>query len=209
MLERHQRREWTPPGASIGLKPAGLQHENRWGRDGVLIFSLKLRDAGWEELFPTDEPGWSATGDTYLGPALFGRLAQAPDAARRQETIFDLLALPLIRKERSRTSVPAWLSRAREAIRDEPEIVRIDAAAREAGVHRVRFTALFKAAFGLPPSLYRHRVMTARAIARIAGGTGPLTRVAHETGFADQSHLTRSVSRSTGLSPSRLRALLA
>jgi AraC-like DNA-binding protein len=46
------------------------------------------------------------------------------------------------------------------------------------------------------------------AMERISQGEDSLARLAVEVGFADQSHLTRTIRRHTGRSPAELRALL-
>lgn len=206
MLERHGAREWTSSGPTMGVKQAGMAHENRWGTEGVLIFSVNLTG---EELamLPATEPGWFGLEPSAPTGALVRACIEAPDAPRREEAIADMLALPLL-PSAPRGSPPGWLRRAHEAIRDDAGTIRIDSAAAKAGVHRVRFSALFRHYYGMPPSLYRQRVMTAQAIARIAGSRMPLTAIAYEAGFSDQAHLTRSVSRAIGMGPKRLRALL-
>lgn len=50
--------------------------------------------------------------------------------------------------------------------------------------------------------------MLAVASESLARGERP-AEAAARAGFADQSHLTRSLGRTTGLTPSRLRALFA
>ena len=60
----------------------------------------------------------------------------------------------------------------------------------------------FTAAYGVAPSVLRAELRTRNAWLRITRGTDPLSRIAAETGFADQAHMTRWVHRMTGLSPS-------
>ena len=47
------------------------------------------------------------------------------------------------------------------------------------------------------------------ALERLGEGERDLARLAVDTGFADQAHLTRRVRTETGDTPGRLRALLA
>lgn len=207
MLERHRGRDWTPPGAGVGVKPAGLPHENKWGPAGVLIFSAKLADAASGD-FQATEPGWAACPAQPLVAPLVRACLDAADRCGLEEALVDLLALPM-RQGGSLGSPPPRLEQARQAILEQPDAMRIAEAARLAGLHRVRFSTLFRHHYGIPPSLYRLRALTARAVGDIALSTASLTYVAHDCGFSDQSHLTRSVKRATGLSPKRLRALLA
>lgn len=207
MLERHRGIDWTPPGFGVGVKPAGLVHENAWGPSGVLIFSAKLLGNFARELAAT-EPGWSGRTFEPSVAALVSACLRASTGERREEVLLDLLALQGEPLRRGLEPPPA-LEQARQAIMEEPHSVRIAEAAELAGMHRVRFSLLFKEHYGLAPSLYRLRALTARAVQHIAAGTGAMAEVAHDVGFSDQAHMTRSVKRATGLTPGRLRSLFA
>ncbi len=63
----------------------------------------------------------------------------------------------------------------------------------------------FKAAYGVAPSILRGELRTRDAWLRITRGTEPLSRIATETGFADQAHMTRWIQRMTGASPAAWR----
>jgi AraC family transcriptional regulator len=104
--------------------------------------------------------------------------------------------------------VPEWLCRVRERIRDERgRGARVAELARDAGVHPVYLTRRFRHAFGssVVACIQAERLrVAADALAR----TGePLSRVAYDAGFADQSHLTRTFSRTVGLTPRVYRGL--
>jgi AraC-like DNA-binding protein len=75
-----------------------------------------------------------------------------------------------------------------------------------AGADRFAVARQFRWAFGTSPD--RYRTLRRLALARAAIERGePLARVAAETGFADQSHLTRQFKRTYGLTPARWAAL--
>ncbi|HZU22649.1 MAG TPA: AraC family transcriptional regulator [Terriglobales bacterium] len=63
----------------------------------------------------------------------------------------------------------------------------------------------FLAAYGVAPSVVRAELRTRKAWLRITRGSEPLSRIAAETGFADQAHMTRWVQRITGGSPAQWR----
>lgn len=59
----------------------------------------------------------------------------------------------------------------------------------------------FAAAYGIAPSVFRAELRTRAAWVRITQGSECLCRIAAETGFADQAHMTRWIHRVTGASP--------
>jgi AraC-like DNA-binding protein len=66
----------------------------------------------------------------------------------------------------------------------------------------------FRQATGRTISAHRIRLRVRAALERLAGGDDDLARLAAELGFADQSHLTRSVRAETRATPGALRRSL-
>src|SRR6266700_6375273 len=77
-----------------------------------------------------------------------------------------------------------------------------------AGTDRFTIARHFRWAFGTSPDRYRTLRRLALARAAIESGQS-LARAAAETGFADQSHMTRQFKRTYGLTPARWTALTA
>lgn len=95
----------------------------------------------------------------------------------------------------------AALDRVRECLLDQMDAPPTLAALAElVGLSRFQLVRQFAQAHGLPPFawLHRHRVCHAQAL--IAQGAG-LAHAALDSGFADQSHLSRSFMRYLGYSP--------
>jgi AraC-like DNA-binding protein len=78
-----------------------------------------------------------------------------------------------------------------------------------AGLSSYHVSRVFRRTTGVTISAFRSRLRVRRALEQLAGGQRDLARLAAETGFADQAHLTRSVRRETGSTPAQLRTLLA
>lgn len=207
LFERHRRSQWAPTGCAFGRKPAGTPHENRWGNEGALIFSIELYGGELEATEAQGEPGWSAMKPQPLLPGLVRACILSPGALR-EEAMWDLLACRH-RQSPPASGPPLWLTRAREAIRDDPGHVTIDQVARLAGVHRAHFSATFRNYYGIPPSVFRRNVLVGRAINEAVCARGSLTRVAYEVGFSDQSHMSRLVRAVVGIGPLSLRKYLA
>jgi AraC-like DNA-binding protein len=62
---------------------------------------------------------------------------------------------------------------------------------------------------GVSLTRYRNRVRVGRALDRLAAGETSLAALAADLGFADQSHLSRTVRDQVGHTPAVLRRLLA
>jgi AraC-like DNA-binding protein len=96
----------------------------------------------------------------------------------------------------------------RQALHEEPDL-RLIELARLVGLSPFHLSRMFKQACGLTISAYRVRLRVRGALERLGEGERDLARLAVDTGFADQAHLTRRVRTETGDTPGRLRALLA
>lgn len=66
---------------------------------------------------------------------------------------------------------------------------------------RRKFSRTFKASFGCTPSQYVRRMRIARAQNLMTEFRDPLSQIAAECGFADQSHFSRCFRRVVGESP--------
>ena len=64
----------------------------------------------------------------------------------------------------------------------------------------------FGLVFGVSPEAFRARARARHALKRIRDTHAPLASIAVELGFADQSHMTRSVKQLTGIAPQAWRS---
>jgi AraC-like DNA-binding protein len=97
------------------------------------------------------------------------------------------------------------VQRIREYLQEHyAENVSLDRLAHIANVSPYHLHRLFCQEVGLPPHQYQTQVRVAHARALLAKGL-PISQVALETGFADQSHLTRHFKRLVQVTPGRYR----
>jgi AraC family transcriptional regulator len=203
--ERIGRRSHEPLAGFACVKPAGTDHEDRWGRRGALMLSLRL---------PGTEAGRAAVATGTWGPADVAAVASILRAALAGGGSLpaDLLAADLLAcigaEPPDRRAPPLWLSRIRESAADDPGF-SIAAAAASAGVHRVHLSRAFAACYGLPLGVYRQKMRLAAAVARTVRSGEPLAGIACAAGFADQSHMSRALSAATGATPAGLRRLFS
>src|SRR5579862_7788814 len=73
------------------------------------------------------------------------------------------------------------------------------------GLARETVSRGFAVAYGTAPSILRAELRTRSAWLRITRGSECLSRIAAETGFADQAHMTRWMHRMTGAPPAAWR----
>lgn len=80
----------------------------------------------------------------------------------------------------------------------------IAAMAREASISPYHFIRLFKASMGLPPHQYVLKSRLLRAKEMLCTGEFRVAEAAYESGFCDQSHLTRHFRKFFGFTPKAL-----
>jgi AraC-like DNA-binding protein len=80
------------------------------------------------------------------------------------------------------------------------ENVFLEQLARLVGLSPFHFSRVFSEQVGMPPHAFQTQVRVARAKTLLLSGES-ITQVADQTGFADQSHLTRHFKRLIGVTP--------
>ncbi len=132
-----------------------------------------------------------------------------PSSRVRKDDLTTELIAQVDRRLRGRTSSPPpWLDRVRDLIHATGGSASMAELACEAGVHRVHVARTFRDHYGMPVTTYARKVRVQGALSLLATSKYSLSRLAAESGFADQSHLTREVRVATGLTPGRLRSEL-
>jgi AraC-like DNA-binding protein len=180
----------------LNLRPYESRHQVAFGPHGALILAVDVEHI----VTRATASGWihrslSAVERALLSCILDDRLAREVDI---EGPIHDLVAG--IEAESFRGSPPRWLLQARVHLIEDPANARIDTLARTAGVHRAHFARAFRHWFKTSPSSFRRRAMLSRAIAAFASGQC-LALAASAAGFADQSHLCRTMRNLIGTTP--------
>lgn len=192
---------------SIVVKPGDTEHADQFGDRGTRTVQISLTQRDAAELREW-EPGARTWRWTHSGPAVpaFLRLvailrAFPDDQALIDRAVTDVLSTLREVPDESRRDPPVWLRRVREEIDDAGAGVRVRQLAASAGVHPVYLARQFRRFFGSSVVSYLQRQRVTRAAELLASSSLPLSSVAFETGFADQSHLCRSFRAGTGLTP--------
>jgi AraC family transcriptional regulator len=166
-------------------------------------------------LLETDEGLAAPPRPRFLAPdPVLARLARRLDTALSPDRFeAPLLATELLAQIARRLGgragpPPPWLADVRDAIRDAGGVVDVAALADEAGVHRVHLAATFREHYGVPVSAYAREIRLRAAGRLLSAADVPLAAVAARVGFADQSHLTRTMRSLWGVTPGALRRTL-
>lgn len=212
---RFSRREYACTQSCISVEPAGERHLNRMQRAGAEVLVLQP-DASqgdrWEPFAALlGEIGWQR----HAGIAgLAARLTQevrSPDAY--SPLVLEALVLEIFvaaarmsNASRRRGGTPPWLLRAQELLHDRATTpVNMGDIAAQCGVHPAHLAREFRRSFRISIGNYARALRVDWAARQLAGTTKPIAVIAAEGGFADQSHLTRLLKRSVGLTPERYR----
>jgi AraC family transcriptional regulator len=81
------------------------------------------------------------------------------------------------------------------------DAIQLNDFAQLAGMSRSHFSQAFRATAGMPPHRWHLNARIRRAQELLLDTALPLAEIALETGFADQSHFTKSFQRQVGTSP--------
>jgi AraC family transcriptional regulator len=196
---------------TVLVEPAGEEHRNRFGPRETKILTLSLDVDGLGRDVATAATRFRHGRDAYAGQIA----RRAADELDRPDDVTPLAveaaALELLARI-ARTSAlerrPAWLGEARALLHDRyAESLSLAEVAAAVGVEPDRVARGFRRAFGEPLSSYLRRIRVDAAAALLASTDLPISRVAADVGFADQSHLTRWFARHFGTTPGRFRAV--
>ena len=192
---------------SMVVKPGDTEHADEFGDKGTRTLQIGLtaaEAAGLREW----EPAARQWRWTHAGPAVpaFLRLLAIHRTRPRDDVLLERAATDVLSSLRALTDdprgdPPLWLAQVREEMDDVGSGVRVRDIAARAGVHPVYLARQFRRFFGSSVVAYLQRRRVTRAADLIAASSLPLSMVAFQAGFADQSHLNRSFRSGTGFTP--------
>jgi AraC family transcriptional regulator len=197
------------PPWTVVVEPAGEQHGNRFG--GVETTVLTVSPVT-QRLGPAVEAAahrFSFERDPFA--ALIAR--RALDELDRPDDVtpmaVEAAALELLARV-TRTARhehrPPWLEEARSVLHDRfAESLTLDEVAIAVGVEPERLARAFRRTLGESMAEYLRRIRVNAAAAFLATTDLPISQVAADSGFADQSHLTRWFGRYLGTTPALYR----
>ncbi|HYL86950.1 MAG TPA: AraC family transcriptional regulator [Candidatus Angelobacter sp.] len=215
--ERYGRQQTQFSPFTLMFRPAGIPHQDEIGPRGVRLYEIELRPS-WQKRLAECSAFLDTPRDDVAGGALLWlsmklfREVQASTVADELavESLLSEIALCAARSpHRESRHAPGWLSRILEKLKTEHcRRFTLDELAREARVHPVHLSRVFRRCVGEGISEYVHRLRVRAACERMLAPETSLADVGFSTGFADQSHFTRSFRKITGMTPASFRSLL-
>lgn len=209
--ERAGRAEFRYRPLTVVFHPASLAHFDEVEAEESRLLSLEVSARFFEEHDLARPPlALQAMSASRLLLSLYAETrVREVSPLDVESTAIELLADASKTRAIDEQSMPRWLTRVIDRLHDEAdERTRIGDLARDAGVHPVHLTRVFRLRLGLTPGAYVQRLRLERAVANIGNGAS-LAEVAQASGFADQSHFCRSVRDALGLTPRALARLMA
>lgn len=208
----HRQMQFRP--FTMMFRPAGIPHQDEIGPHGVKFFEIELRPAWQKQILdgsgtldtPCDDLGDGRL--LWLGLKLFRETRDSvPVHDLCVETLIAELVAAVARKPHDTIAqVPSWLARVREKLKAEccgP--VTLNDLSAEAGVHPVHLSRVFRRCVGQGIGEYVHRLRVRAACESMLTPGISLAEIGLATGFADQSHFTRTFRKVTGMTPHAFR----
>lgn len=192
--------------------PPGMDHRDEIGQAGVTLLTLEFKpelfdamDFATVDLRPIIDlsgrrPAWELMD-------LYRRISSTAANDLDIESRAVALAFSIVKFSSSTPRDLRSLQRAREYVHAHfSENLTLARVAHAAGVHPVYLGHIFRQEFGETLGEYLNRTRVRAAAAMLANSDLPLSAVAVDLGFYDQSHFTRIFRQFTGATPGTFRS---
>ena len=192
------------------LKPAGARHSNRYGsrqtRCLIIEFTPRFIEGNDHVLALAEVRYDYSPGSRILARRIWSEFCRIDSAAPLiiEGSVLQLLGTQL--RTQVSDPMPRWLERCRETLegtlQHPPSISEL---AQQLGIDRSYLTKQFTRRYGIPPGIYvRHRRVE-RAGELLRNTEKPLSEIALDLGFYDQSHFSRAFAAEVGYPPLEFR----
>ena len=202
-----------------------MAHACNPDRDSDMVYTMFYVDPSWLSAVARELFGPAAGPPRFPDPVVSDRqlvdsllalrqaVADNADRLEKESRLVQTLAEALTRHgEPGPDGVPEARTGGRDAVRavrayladHVAEKVSLDELSEAASMSRYHLLRVFQAATGLPPHAYQNQLRVDLGKRLLAQGM-EVSRVAAETGFADQSHFSRVFRQYTGATPGQYR----
>jgi AraC family transcriptional regulator len=208
--ERYQGRERQFRPFTVHFRPAGIPHQDEVGPRGVRFFEIEIQPAWRRRLMDCSATLDLAHEDSKGGPLLWLGMkmlrkfqgAAAADDLSVESLLVEMLAQVAHMRQENIAHPPAWLERIMEKLTAEYcQRLTLDELSREAGVHPVHLSRVFRKCMGKGIGEYVHHLRIRAACEQMLSPEVSMAEISLAAGFADQSHFTRAFRKATGMTP--------
>jgi AraC family transcriptional regulator len=201
---------------TLVFHPPGLHHRDEIGPRGGRFFSVEAEHHWMEALHDISRP-LDPSPDVHGGEVLWlamrlyreHRLGSAGSSLTIESLGAEMLAAALRARVPEERHAPAWLGRVVDCLHAEfDRKITLDDLSKEAGVHPVHLSRVFRKFYRQPLGECVHRLRVLAACRQLRDPEASLADVGAAAGFADQSHFTRVFKTITGTTPGAFRAAI-
>lgn len=207
LQESHGSQNITATRGSLVIKPNHVVHENIFGKKPVRSVSISFHD---EDMFTEYFKHWQWIKHPKISVLGIRFWAEARKI-RNEEKLCNcfkafLSAVATLRRESCKPVY--WLEDLRRLIEDLSDPQNISQLSEKLCLHRVYLSRTFKKYYSSSPVEFRKYVKVSAAFFDLVLTTKSLAGIAYDSGFSDQSHMTREFIKCLGDSPAQLRKLV-
>ena len=199
---------------SISYHPGGEEHEVTFGSTPVRCLNIHLSDAWMQRVLEEGAPM-----QTFLQARngilidLAARIAEettsgpASSILRLEGLLLEMLgAFVRLQCPSSEPAAPLWMEQVEQLLHLEfDRSLTVHELARRIGMHPVHLSRTWRRFRGCSIGHYVHRIRIESACRLLAEGGASLAVVAHEVGFADQTHFSSVFKQLMGITPGAYR----
>jgi AraC family transcriptional regulator len=199
--------------ASVKFQPAGEEHSDVYGSEMVRCFIIELQSdwltrMGASALVGNNPLVHKSSSLAWLMMRLRAELHSKDDESPLliEGLVLELIAETSRSRRRLEGKPPLWLQQAKELIYEQfSDPLTLSLIAKLVGVHPVYLASSVRRYYHQSIGEYLRHRRVEFACHKISTSNDSLAEIALAAGFANQSHLTRTFKRVTGMSPAKYR----
>ena len=207
-LEKFGKRAHSRQPSTVIFHPPHESHSVDFGSNVRILsvhFSFEKLARIREQSVVLDSPMNCRTETvSWLGTRLSQELRRTDAASGLaiEGLILEMLAEAARNKINGERNIPQWLKEAKDFLHDNfAESFALETVARIAGVHPAHLSRVFREKFGCTVGEYVRRLRVEYACRQITTTETPLSEIASNAGFSDQSHLNKTFKNLFNLTP--------
>lgn len=213
--ERYGREERQFRPFTLHFRPAGVPHQDEVGPPGVRFFEIEIRPSWRNRLADCSATLDVARDDCKGGELLWLSLklyrelhgTTVADDLSVESLLAELMAATARMPPDGVERRPAWLSRIIDRLAVEyAQRHTLDDLSRDAGVHPVHLSRVFRRCVGEGIGEHVHRLRVRAACEQMRTPEIAIAEISDALGFSDQSHFTRAFRRVVGVTPKVFRS---